>query len=103
MRPPWTREEIDRLLPRLEESIARAEAEDPDLRPLPPMTAEECLDLFRRFMDVAATRRLTLPECGLHGQLLAVFMHAVRAEMLGRTGRYIVISEDEIREQMAGR
>ena len=34
------------------------------------------------------------------GQLLAVFQYAVRAETLGRKGRYFVLSEEDINRMM---
>jgi hypothetical protein len=96
-RPMLTREELDAILPPLKRSIAATEAEHPEARPLPPMTAEECLERFERLMDAAATRPLTLAECFLHGQLLACYRHAIRAETLGHEGRFFVIPEDDIR------
>jgi hypothetical protein len=39
----------------------------------------------------------------MSGQLLACFEQAIRAEMLGKKGRYFVMSEDQINGMMAER
>ncbi len=96
MRRPYRREELDRLIPRLDRQIAATEADWPDARPLPPMTILECLDYGRRLMDIAGERALTPEECFLHGQIPAVLVSAARAEALGYRGRYLVISEEDI-------
>lgn len=96
MRDMLSQEEVDQLLPRLAAAIERVEADDPTARALPPMTVGECLERFYGLMDTAATRPLTLEECRLHGQLLSVYMQAVRAEVLGRKGRYFVMSEEDL-------
>jgi len=97
MNIPWTREELQALIPKLKQEMADIEAEEPhEIRPLPPMTREEVMDYFYSLMDIAATRPLTSAECFIHGQLLCNYQHAVRAELLGKKGRYFVVSEDEI-------
>jgi hypothetical protein len=79
---PWTREEIDRLKESLRREITEIEGEFPDAKPLPPMSIEECMELFSALMDSAHERPLTREECLLHGQLLCVFQMAVRADTL---------------------
>lgn len=99
-RSPWTHEQIQELLPKLKSNLQEMEAEDPDIRPLPPMTVAEAKDYFFRLFDVASTRSLNPSECFIMGQLLSVFEQAVRAESLGKKGRYFVISEDDINRMM---
>lgn len=83
-RIPWTRQELQALIPALERKLALAEAEQPEeVRPLPPMTSAECLDLLLRLVGTAATRPLTQRECFLHGQLLAQYQQATFAEAKG--------------------
>ena len=81
---------------RLQERIDRTEAEHPDVRPLPPMTLNEAKELLLAVAEAATARPLTDDEGFLHGQLVAAFGMAVRAETLGRPGRYYVISEEDI-------
>jgi hypothetical protein len=95
-RLPWTREQIDELIPKVKQNLAEQEANDPELRPLPPMTVEECKEYFFCLVDIASTRALNENEAGILGQLLSVFQFAVRAETLGKKGRFFVISEDDI-------
>lgn len=106
-RIPWTHEELQAMLPRVEAQLEKAEeeakAEGATLKPLPPLTEEECKQYFWRLMDSAADRPLTLDECGLHGQLLAQYEQAVMARCLGKKGRYYVISEDNVLEMMSNR
>lgn len=100
-RPPWTHEELQALIPELEREIAQTEAEQKEeVRPLPPMTVEEATQFFYRLMDIAATRPLTQRECFMHGQLLACFQYAVRAETLGKKGRFFVLSEEQINQMV---
>lgn len=98
---PYTREEIDRMLPAFDGSedprLAEIQAEHPDARPLPPLSVQECQGYFYRLAELASRRPWTLRECFLHGQLLSVFQQAVRAETLGYTGRFFVLSEDDLR------
>lgn len=102
-RVPWTRQELDALLPKIEKRIAEAEAEQEEqVKPLPPLTVAECLEYFNRFMDIAAERPLTSRECFTHGQLLSQFQQATQAEMLGKKGRYYVINEANIVELLEG-
>lgn len=104
MRRPYTREDLDRLLPalkaRLEERIAQHEAEFAGARPLMPLTVQEALGYFHRLIGVAGERALSREECALHGQLLAVLISAARAEGLSLKGRCFVMTEDEILAQV---
>lgn len=98
-RLPWTRDELETLLPKLKQELADIEAAEPhEIRPLPPMTREECQDYFNRLMDTAAERPLTSAECFIHGQLLCNYQHAILAESFGKKGRFFVISEEEINQ-----
>ena len=99
-RMPWTQEELDAFLPKLKKEIEQAEADYEDVKPLPPMTVEECADYLLRLIDRAKTRTLNESECFFHGQLLSVFQQAVRAETLGKKGRFFVISEADINRMM---
>lgn len=65
-------------------------------RPLPPLTAEECLAHLDGLIELAGTRPLTRDEQFLLGQLHSQLRQAVRAEMLGKQGRYYVISEADL-------
>jgi hypothetical protein len=94
---PWTRAELNQLLPKIEASIAEiAATQEEPVKGLPPLTSQECLDLFFRILDIAATRPLTQRECFIHGQLLAQYKGAIIAETLGKPGRYYVVSEEEV-------
>jgi hypothetical protein len=96
-RLPWTPEELEKLIPKVKASLEELEAEDEDIRPLAPMTAEECKELFFRLLNTAITRMLTKNEIDILSQLLACFEMAIRAETLGKKGRYIVLHEDDIK------
>lgn len=96
MNPPWTHAELADLRARLRAEIADVEADEPDIRPLPAMTREEALLLLSTIGTAATTRPLTRAESAISGQLLCCFEHAVRAEMLGKRGRYFVVAESEI-------
>jgi hypothetical protein len=96
MRSPYTRQQLDEALPRIESRLRATEAIFRDARPLPAMTIEECHDLFCRLMDHAQRRPLSDAECFIHGQLISVFKQAVTAETLGRPGRYFCVSEDDV-------
>lgn len=98
MRPPWTREELAELLPKIRADIERDEEDYPGAKGLPPMSELECLEMFHRMMDHAHERPLTREECFLHGQLLCQYAMAVRAATLGKPGRYYCFSEDHVRE-----
>jgi hypothetical protein len=93
---PWTHEELEEMKNTLEESINRTEAENPNIRPLPPMTLDEAKELLLALADTATVRVLTEDEAFLHGQLVAAYGMAVRAATLGHSGRYYVISEQDI-------
>lgn len=99
-RTPWTHEQINEFLPQLKADLAKEEAANPNMRPLPPMTVEECKNLFFRLINIVSTRSLTHEECCIMGQLLAVFQGAVRAETLGHKGRFFVLSEEDINRMM---
>lgn len=97
---PWTREELDKMkslaVGLIKEHTEEEAAAGNDIRPLPPMTVEEASDYILSLVEVGQTRLLTRAECFMHGQLLAVFKQAVQAEMLGKKGRYMVISEEQM-------
>lgn len=96
-RTPWTRQQLQALLPVVEKRLEQIAAEqDEEVRGLPPMDSEECLQYFGRLMDLAASRPLTQRECFLHGQLLQQFRQAVFAEARGHKGRCYVIPESTI-------
>ena len=97
-RIPWTREELRAMLPRVEEKLDEAEAcfAPGAVRPLSPMTVSEARELILSQIHLSTSRILTAEESHLAGELLAVFEMAVRAEMLGKRGRYFVVSEDQI-------
>jgi hypothetical protein len=99
---PWTKAELDKLIPIARAKLDRMVEEAPfTLKPLDPMTVEECEEYFRRLMDLATERLLTPQECCIHGQLLAVYKMACRAELLKLKGRYYVISEKEMKGNIA--
>jgi hypothetical protein len=93
---PLTHDEVEALIPKLEKDLSEIEAEQEDARPLPAMTAEESKDRLLRLIGLATTRPLTRSEGFLCGQLLACYEMAIRAEMLGKKGRYYVIGEGDI-------
>ena len=98
---PWTHEQIQALLPKLEKSLKETEAsQEEEVRGLPAMTKEEAKDYIFRIMDYAAERPLTQREIFIHGQLLCCFEMAVMAETLGKKGRYFVVSEEHINKLM---
>ena len=100
-RIPWTREELDGLLPRLEREMDDLEAgQDGQVKPLPPMLPEECLEYFSRLMDAAGQRPLSGDECFLHGQLLSVYRQACWAEARGYKGRCFVIPESALQQMI---
>lgn len=100
-RTPWTREELKALIPVLDRELTNAENEYRNVKPLPPMTVEECEQLHRGLLDIAGERALTMEECFMMGQILACYQSAVRAEMLGKKGRYFVVAEDQLNELLA--
>lgn len=95
---PYTIEDLRRLLPYIKDRIQQMAR--PNARPLPKMTVEECMEMHVRLMDIAGERALTLDECFLHGQLMSQYRQAVTAEVLGKKGRYYVISEDDVAEMV---
>jgi len=96
-RVPWTRQEIESLIPKIDRQLAEMEAgETEPVNPLPPMTPAECLELFSRLMDAAAKGPLSGRECFLHGQLLCIYRQACLAEAFGKKGRFYVVSEQQI-------
>ncbi len=99
MRPPWTREELDAVLPPLKQQLQEMEDQEEQLRFILPMTLDESREFFLRFLVLAEERQLSRQECILFGQWLAVYESAIRADMLRKKGRYMVLSEDEIRDR----
>lgn len=99
-RIPWTREQLNEMIPKLDALLAEAEAsQEEEVKPMPPMTYDECFDFLLRLMDAAGERPLTQRECFMHGQLLAVFEQQVIAKTLGfKQGRYYVIPEEKLNE-----
>lgn len=100
MRPPWSLEELQQLLPRVRATIEEMEADCPGVRPVPPLAVEETLNLLLSLFGQAVERPLTNEESILGGQLLAQFQQAVTAETLGKRGRYYVLSEEQIRQMV---
>lgn len=95
-RLPWSRDELKALLPKLESRLAEAEADNPECRPLPPMSLDEVFDYFDRLLSIATSRAITGSERFLFEQLLSNFRMAILAQSLGKKGRYFVLSEDDI-------
>jgi hypothetical protein len=102
MTPPYTHEELDELKRGLEERLGRTEREYPEARPLPPMDQEEAHEMLQTLLATAAQRALTRTESFLAGQLLASYRMAIEARMLGRRGRYYVLSESDLDKLMRG-
>ena len=100
MNLPWTHEELEELKQRLAADIEAIERESPDIRPLPPMTESEAKEMLLTLGDVAMSRKLTVDESNLFGQLLCVFRMAVMAATLKRPGRCFVFGEEEIARMM---
>jgi hypothetical protein len=96
MRSPWTHEELAAMRSSLEASILETEAEEPNIRGLPPMTEDEVKGLVLALIATAEHRVLTHEEVFLHAQLLAQFGMAICAKMLGKNGRYFVLSEADV-------
>jgi hypothetical protein len=65
------------------------------------MDEEEAKGLLHDFFSAATERLLTESESVMLGQLLAAYTMAIEARMLGKKGRYMVISEERLR-QMQG-
>ena len=106
-RRPWTQQQLDEMLPKIEKELDNLENEfEKEIKPVGPLTETEAIDYLMRLMDIAAVRPLTPEECFLHGQLLNVFKQAVQAETLGYKkagGRYFVMSEGDINNIMSGK
>lgn len=104
-RKPWTHEELQAMIPVLESKLQKQEdlaaTNGEELKSIPPLTRDECLEYFFRLLDTASKRPLTLQECGLHGQLLAQFEQSAMALALGKSGRFYVISEERIMQMLA--
>lgn len=98
---PWSVEEIERVAPKIRADLKKYELENPDVKLLPPMTVEEATDFFLRYLNTATERPLTTAETLILSQLLSCYKQAVRAETMGKKGRYIVLSEDDINSMMA--
>lgn len=105
MRAPYTLDELWALLPaihaHLAQDLADVEVENPNARPLPIMSREECEEAFNRLMQLASERALTNAECFLQGQLLANYRLVVRSETLGYKGRYWTLSESDLQRLAA--
>ena len=98
---PWTHAELRAIVPVMEAQLeASVSVLDYEVRPLPVMSHAEVRDTLLNMMNVAATRALTPQECFIHGQLLAQLETAVRAQMLGFNGRFLVMTEAQILEQI---
>lgn len=103
-RTPWTREDLEYLIPKVERQLAETEEEQrklqlpgqEEVKPLPPMTSEECLEYLSRLMDYAVERPLTARERFLHDSLLCQFQQASIAEALGKKGRFYLIDENNL-------
>ena len=102
-RSPWTHDELAILIPKIKKTIESAELADENVRPLPPMSVNECKDLFFKLLDIAKTRPLASSETFLCGQILSNLQMAVRAETLGRKGRFFVLSDDDIKSLTKGK
>ena len=100
MKEPWTQEELEQLIPKLEAQMRSVEEEHENIKPVPPLTEQECIDYLCRLVEIGTQRILTDSEVFLHGQLLAQFRQSVIASTLHKRGRYYVIHEDEIKAQM---
>ena len=95
-RLPYTRHELNRMFRTADKKRKKYEEKYPEARPLPPMTEDECQEMFYRILDIAAERALTLEECFLHGQLLAQYRSAVWGTARGYKGRVFVVHEEAL-------
>lgn len=103
MSPAWTFEEIEAFIPKLKQELEETEAEfEGKVKGFPPMTKEEAKDYLLRLGNLAEERPLTKEEAFAHGQLLCVYEQSIRAEMLGKKGRYFCISEEQIKNMVKG-
>lgn len=97
---PMTLEEIDELKNKLIAEAIAIKIQEPNCRPLPPMTSDEALDFIIKHLDVARTRSLTSDEAFLAEQGLACYRMAVQGETLKgiKNGkRYIVITQEDVK------
>lgn len=99
-RRPYTRDELNALLPRLSTELLAVELAYPNARPLPPMLRQEALDYIGRVLTEARSKPLTAANHFLVGQLLSIFEQAIRAEMLGLHGRWYCIPEATIQRMV---
>lgn len=99
-RKSWSFNQLDEIIPclhKIENTLDKIESEqDDEVNPLPAMTTQECLDYFFIIINIAKKRVLTSKEAFISEQLIANYKMAVSAELLGKTGRYFVISEKDI-------
>jgi len=102
MNRPYSFEELRRVIPSLKHDIESMEREEAALgniaRPCGPLTLAEAREFLLDLVGAAESRPLTRAEVFLHGQLLCVYEQAVRAEMLGKSGRYFVIPEAALQD-----
>lgn len=96
MNTPWTYEELQQMLGTVTKQIEISEAENPNARPVLPLSEEEAFGLIFKLVGLAEARALTGDEVFLFGQLIANYRMSVEARMLGRKGRYFVISEAQL-------
>lgn len=105
-RLPWTMEQLDKLLPKLEDELDEIEGEEEgEVNPVGPLTQEEAEDYIYRIMTIATQRVITSSEKFLCGQLISTLKMAVQAETLGykeKGERYFVASEKDINNLMKG-
>lgn len=80
--------------------MAATEAEYSNARPIPALSEDESREQIDALLDIAAERALTNDECFLFGQLLAQYRMSIEARMLGRKGRYYVLSEEDVLRSM---
>jgi len=80
----------------LELDIAAYETEWPDARGLGPMTREEAEQTMLGMLDIGRHRPFEEEGIFLLGQILAVYRHAVTAEVLGKPGRWFCINEEQV-------
>jgi len=100
-RKPWTPAELKALLPTIEARLQATEEAYPDVRPVSPLTEDETRELLNNLFELATTRMLSKTETFLGGQLLAQYKQAIWAHMLGKKGRYYVISEEDLAREKA--
>ena len=99
----YTHEDLAEMKRNLKERISDVLDEYPEARPLPPMEEMEACDFLSLLIETTAIRPLVRDECFLMGQLLSCYRQAIEARMLGRKGRYFVVSEADIERLTASR